>query len=83
MRMKYGFLLNVGPCSAKLQLSLMNEQNFTQSNTLPVFRTESQDRMLASAQNFAAGFFGLPDYAEQYQQLVTIEDSGVCPIIFA
>lgn len=39
--------------------------------------------MLASAQNFAAGFFGLPDYAEQYQQLVTIEDSGVCLILFA
>jgi hypothetical protein len=51
-------------------------QNFTRTNTLPVFRTESQDRMLASAQNFAAGFFGLP-YAEQYQQLVTIEDPGV------
>jgi hypothetical protein len=43
-----------------------------------VFRTESQDRMFASAQNFAAGFFGIP-YATQYQQLVTIEAVGVRP----
>jgi len=28
------------------------------SKKLPVFRTESQDRMLNSAKNFAAGFFG-------------------------
>ncbi|KAJ7887620.1 phosphoglycerate mutase-like protein [Mycena olivaceomarginata] len=42
-RLKYGFLL----------------KNFTESNTIPVFRTESQDRMLASAMNFAIGFFGL------------------------
>jgi hypothetical protein len=46
---------------------------------LPVFRTESQDRMLKSAQNFAAGFFGIP-YEGQYQQLVTIEDDGVRPL---
>ncbi|EGN96120.1 hypothetical protein SERLA73DRAFT_170536 [Serpula lacrymans var. lacrymans S7.3] len=56
MRMKYGFLLN----------------NFTESNTIPVFRTTSQTRMLASAQNFALGFFGFP-YDGQYQQVVTIE----------
>lgn len=30
----------------------------TGSTKLPVFRTESQDRMLNSAKNFAAGFFG-------------------------
>ncbi|KZT11458.1 phosphoglycerate mutase-like protein [Laetiporus sulphureus 93-53] len=59
MRMKYGFLL----------------KNFTESNTVPVFRTESQDRMLASALNFAIGFFGYP-FEEQYQQSVTIEDPG-------
>lgn len=35
----------------------------------PVFRTESRDRMLKSAFNFAAGFFGLP-YERQYHQLV-------------
>ncbi|KAI0665367.1 phosphoglycerate mutase-like protein [Trametes maxima] len=59
MRLKYGFLLH----------------NFTATNTLPVFRTESQDRMLASAHNFALGFFGYP-LDGQYQQLVTIEDHG-------
>ncbi|GAA5930144.1 histidine phosphatase family protein [Sporobolomyces koalae] len=42
------------------------------SNKLPVYRTESQDRMLNSAKNFAAGFFGFP-FEEQYHQLVTIE----------
>jgi hypothetical protein len=57
----------------------MAGQNFTEANTLPVFRTESQDRMLKSAQNFAAGFFGIP-YEGQYQQLVTIEDDGVRPL---
>ncbi|KAF5324577.1 hypothetical protein D9611_004222 [Ephemerocybe angulata] len=58
-RMKYGFLL----------------QNFTDSNTLPVFRTESQDRMLYSALNFAIGFFGYP-IEHQYQQSITIESKG-------
>ncbi|KAH9483581.1 3-phytase A [Psilocybe cubensis] len=59
LRIKYGFLL----------------QNFTEKNTLPVFRTESQDRMLASAQNFAVGFFGYP-LDGQYQQSITIEEDG-------
>jgi len=58
-RMKYGFLL----------------QNFTEKNTIPVFRTESQDRMLASAMNFAIGFFGYP-FEGQYQQSITIEADG-------
>ncbi|TBU40685.1 phytase [Dichomitus squalens] len=58
-RIKYGFLL----------------RNFTASNTLPVFRTESQDRMLFSALNFALGFFG-PKLDGQYQQLITIEAPG-------
>ncbi|RXW17979.1 hypothetical protein EST38_g7881 [Candolleomyces aberdarensis] len=58
-RMKYGFLL----------------QNFTESNTIPVFRTESQDRMLNSALNFAVGFFGLP-LEGRYQQSITIEAPG-------
>ncbi|ESK88274.1 acid phosphatase [Moniliophthora roreri MCA 2997] len=56
MRLKYGFLL----------------KNFTESNTIPVFRTESQDRMLHSALNFALGFFGYP-IEGQYQQSITIE----------
>ncbi|EGO00975.1 hypothetical protein SERLA73DRAFT_178983 [Serpula lacrymans var. lacrymans S7.3] len=59
MRLKYGFLL----------------KNFTDSNTIPVFRTESQDRMLASAMNFAIGFFGYP-FEGQYQQTITIEAPG-------
>ncbi|KAJ7368930.1 phosphoglycerate mutase-like protein [Mycena albidolilacea] len=58
-RLKYGFLL----------------KNFTESNTIPVFRTESQDRMLASAMNFAIGFFGYP-FEGQYQQSITIEAHG-------
>ncbi|KAI0029734.1 phosphoglycerate mutase-like protein [Vararia minispora EC-137] len=48
-------------------------ENFT--NTLPVYRTESQDRMLYSALNFAAGFFGIP-YEDKYLQSITIEDTG-------
>ncbi|KIY44827.1 phosphoglycerate mutase-like protein [Fistulina hepatica ATCC 64428] len=59
MRMRYGFLL----------------KNFTEANTIPVFRTESQDRMLASAMNFAIGFFGYP-FEGQYQQSITIEAPG-------
>jgi hypothetical protein len=41
-RQLYGHLLN----------------NFTEAGTIPVFRTESQDRMVKTAENFAAGFFG-------------------------
>ncbi|KAF9256260.1 phosphoglycerate mutase-like protein [Marasmius fiardii PR-910] len=44
MRLKYGFLL----------------QNFSGTNTIPVFRTGSQNRILNSALNFALGFFWLP-----------------------
>ncbi|KAE8542028.1 hypothetical protein D1P53_002205 [Cryptococcus gattii VGV] len=43
---------------------------------LPVFRTESQDRMLKSAQNFAIGFFGVPT-DDQYNLEVTIEAPGI------
>ena len=53
---------------------------------LPVFRTETQDRMLKSAQNFAAGkfpchvelmagFFGIPA-EDQYNLEVMIEAPG-------
>ncbi|KAF8309680.1 phosphoglycerate mutase-like protein [Clavulina sp. PMI_390] len=59
MRLKYGYLLN----------------NFTKQNALPVFRTESQDRMLYSALNFAIGFFGYP-HQDQYLQSITIEAAG-------
>ncbi|KAJ3569059.1 hypothetical protein NP233_g5303 [Leucocoprinus birnbaumii] len=43
---------------------------------LPVFRTTSESRMIDSALNFAAGFFGLPDYAKNYHQLIEIESTG-------
>ncbi|EJD02001.1 phosphoglycerate mutase-like protein [Fomitiporia mediterranea MF3/22] len=59
LRLKYGYLL----------------KDFTESNSLPVFRTESQDRMLHSALNFAVGFFGLP-IEGKYLQSVTIEELG-------
>jgi hypothetical protein len=35
-----------------------------------------RDRMLASALNFAAGFWGIP-YENKYLQSITIEDRGV------
>lgn len=60
MRVKYGKLLD-------------NEGDEERSK--PVFRTESQDRMLKSALNFAAGYFGIP-YEDQYHQLITIEAPG-------
>ncbi|KAF8521507.1 phosphoglycerate mutase-like protein [Gautieria morchelliformis] len=43
---------------------------------LPVFRTTSEDRMLASALNFAAGFFGIPMFQTDYHQVIVIESSG-------
>jgi hypothetical protein len=45
-------------------------EDFT--NRLPVFRTETQDRMLYSALNFALGFFGYP-LEGKYLQSITIE----------
>ncbi|PVG01497.1 phosphoglycerate mutase-like protein [Serendipita vermifera] len=42
---------------------------------LPVFRTESQDRMLTSATNFALGFFGWP-LDNKFLLSVTIEADG-------
>jgi len=58
--------------STRLKYGFLLE-NFTDS--LPVFRTESQDRMLASALNFAAGFWGIP-YQHKYLQSITIEGHG-------
>ncbi|KAL5514623.1 hypothetical protein ACEPAG_1939 [Sanghuangporus baumii] len=43
---------------------------------LPVFRTTSEERMVQSALNFAAGFFGIPDYQTNYRQVITIENDG-------
>jgi hypothetical protein len=36
--------------------------------------------MLASAMNFAIGFFGYP-FEGQYQQSITIEEAGVRPFL--
>ncbi|KIM23174.1 hypothetical protein M408DRAFT_332472 [Serendipita vermifera MAFF 305830] len=46
------------------------------TDRLPVFRTESQDRMLASATNFALGFFGWP-LDNKFLLSVTVEANGV------
>ncbi|KAI0010048.1 histidine phosphatase superfamily [Xylariaceae sp. FL0662B] len=51
--------------------------NFTASNTIPVFRTESQDRMVKTAENFAAGFFGVPEYLDQVNIEILVEASGL------
>ncbi|KAJ6587368.1 histidine phosphatase superfamily [Mycena sp. CBHHK59/15] len=41
---------------------------------LPVFRTTSEERMVDSALNFAAGFFGVQTYQNEYHQLIEIDD---------
>ncbi|KAH8084590.1 putative phytase [Filobasidium floriforme] len=61
-------LFNLG-VSARVKYGFLLEQF---EDRLPVFRTESQDRMLKSAQNFAAGFFGIP-VEDQYNLAVMIE----------
>ncbi|OTA62382.1 phosphoglycerate mutase-like protein [Hypoxylon sp. EC38] len=60
-RQLYGHLLN----------------NFTEAGTIPVFRTESQDRMVKTTQNFAAGFFGVPEYLDQVSIEILVEAPGV------
>lgn len=51
--------------------------NFTARGTLPVFRTQSQDRMVKTAHNFAAGFFGVPEYLDQVSIEILVESPGV------
>ncbi|KIY00735.1 uncharacterized protein Z520_03400 [Fonsecaea multimorphosa CBS 102226] len=51
--------------------------NFTEQGALPVFRTESQDRMVKTAENFAAGFFGVPEYLNQVNIEILVENPGV------
>ncbi|KAH9916035.1 histidine phosphatase superfamily [Fomitopsis serialis] len=46
---------------------------FTQ---LPVFRTTSEWRMVQSARNWAAGFFGLEEYPTSYYEEIIIEEDG-------
>ncbi|KAJ7153350.1 phosphoglycerate mutase-like protein [Mycena filopes] len=43
---------------------------------LPVFRTTSEGRMVDSALHFAAGFFGVQTYQQDYHQLIEIEAPG-------
>jgi hypothetical protein len=60
-RQQYGYLLN----------------NFTEQGAIPVFRTESQDRMVKTAQNFAAGFFGVPEFMTEVNIEIMVE-AKVC-----
>ena len=60
-RQQYGLLLN----------------NFTQQGALPVFRTESQDRMVKTALNFAAGFFGVPEFLTEFNLEIVVETPGL------
>ncbi|ROW00678.1 hypothetical protein VSDG_03412 [Cytospora chrysosperma] len=55
--------------------SLLN--NFTEQGTIPVFRTQSQDRMVKTANNFAAGFFGVPEYLDEVNIEILVETSGL------
>ncbi|KAG1816550.1 histidine phosphatase superfamily [Suillus variegatus] len=43
---------------------------------LPVFRTTSEDRMVDSALNFAAGFFEVRTYETDYHQEIIIEENN-------
>lgn len=51
--------------------------NFTAAGAIPVFRTESQDRMVKTAENFAAGFFGVPEYMSEVSLEIIVENKGV------
>ncbi|PNP42233.1 hypothetical protein TGAMA5MH_05915 [Trichoderma gamsii] len=66
---------NLGVAYRQLYGNLLN--NFTASGTIPVFRTESQDRMVKTAENFAAGFFGVPEYLDQVNIEILVENPGV------
>lgn len=76
-RTKYGALLDAPPFPPTSKTSDANNDAIDAAapRRKLVFRTESQDRMLKSSQNFAAGFFGIP-FEEQYHQLVMIEWPG-------
>ncbi|GAA5953226.1 hypothetical protein JCM3765_007447 [Sporobolomyces pararoseus] len=60
-RQEYGALLN----------------NFTEAGTLPVWRTQSQDRMVKTMLNFAGGFFGIPEYQDSVNIEIGVEAEGV------
>ncbi|KAL1848670.1 hypothetical protein Daus18300_013540 [Diaporthe australafricana] len=67
------FLLGVA--YRQLYGSLLN--NFTEQGTIPVFRTQSQDRMVKTANNFAAGFFGVPEYLDEVNIEILVETTGL------
>lgn len=67
------FLLGIA--YRELYGSLLN--NFTEAGTLPVFRTESEDRMVKTAQNFAAGFFGVPEFLSEVNLEILVENPTV------
>ena len=50
---------------------------FRSNGQIPVFRTQSQDRMVKTAENFAAGFFGVPEYLDQVSIEILVETPGV------
>ncbi|KAL6310042.1 histidine phosphatase superfamily [Sparassis latifolia] len=45
-------------------------------NALPVWRTTSEERMVDSALQFAAGFFGVQQYQNSYYEEIIVENSG-------
>ncbi|KAF2730777.1 phosphoglycerate mutase-like protein [Polyplosphaeria fusca] len=65
----------LGVAYRQLYGELLN--NFTETKTIPVFRTESQDRMVKTAENFAAGFFGVPEYMDQVNIEILVETPGL------
>ncbi|KAJ7456109.1 histidine phosphatase superfamily [Mycena latifolia] len=61
-----------------------------EAKDLPVFRTTSEARMVDSALNFAAGFFGVQSYQNDYHQLIELDGDVIvnstlapwnCPIL--
>lgn len=65
----------LGVAYRQLYGELLN--NFTEQKALPVFRTQSQDRMVKTAENFAAGFFGVPEYLNQVNIEILVETPGL------
>lgn len=68
----------LGVAHRQLYGHLLN--NFTASGKLPVFRTQSQDRMVKTAENFAAGFFG-GTYRMTVQNVAVKADRRQCQSI--
>jgi hypothetical protein len=65
----------LGVSYRQLYGNLLN--NMTAAKQIPVFRTQSQDRMVKTANNFAAGFFGVPEYLDQVNIEILVETPGL------